>query len=104
MTCPNCNKSLNITVRKGVEFESCTSCGGFWIALDEMDKILTRSLSNKLARQGAKSLQVASNSKASYKQKEVDSAQAGYKYHGCYGRPHSIRWAQKLSTCVGGFR
>ena len=98
MTCPNCNKSLNITVRKGVEFESCTSCGGFWIALDEMDKIITRSLSNKLAQKGANSIQVTPASKASYKLNEECSTQVDYKYHSCYGRPRSVRWAEKLST------
>ena len=98
MTCPNCKKSLNIIVRKGVEFESCTSCGGFWIALDEMDKILTRSLSNKLAQKGANPQQVAPASKDSYKQKDECQTQVNYKYHTCYGRPRSARWAERLST------
>ena len=98
MTCPNCNKPLNITVRKGVEFESCTSCGGFWIALDEMDKILTRSLSNKLAQKEANSIQLTPASKDGYKQNKERSTQVDCKYHSCYGRPRSMRWAEKLST------
>lgn len=43
MKCPNCNVSLFITDRNGVEIDYCPECRGVWLDRGELDKIIERS-------------------------------------------------------------
>jgi uncharacterized protein len=43
MNCPNCNTTLAITDRQGIEIDYCPNCRGIWLDRGELDKILERS-------------------------------------------------------------
>ena len=43
MKCPNCNTTLLITDRQGIEIDYCPNCRGIWLDRGELDKILERS-------------------------------------------------------------
>jgi Zn-finger nucleic acid-binding protein len=43
MKCPNCNVSLVMTERSGVEIDYCPDCRGVWLDRGELDKIIERS-------------------------------------------------------------
>ena len=46
MKCPNCNVSLVMTDRSGIEIDYCPDCRGVWLDRGELDKIIDRSLPN----------------------------------------------------------
>lgn len=43
MKCPNCNETLVMTDRQGVEIDYCPNCRGVWLDKGELDKIVERS-------------------------------------------------------------
>ena len=43
MKCPNCNETLVMTDRSGVEIDYCPNCRGVWLDRGELDKIIERS-------------------------------------------------------------
>lgn len=43
MKCPNCNVSLVMTDRSGIEIDYCPDCRGVWLDRGELDKIIERS-------------------------------------------------------------
>jgi Zn-finger nucleic acid-binding protein len=43
MKCPNCNETLVMTDRQGVEVDYCPQCRGVWLDRGELDKIIERS-------------------------------------------------------------
>ena len=43
MKCPNCNETLVMADRQGIEIDYCPSCRGVWIDKGEFDKIIERS-------------------------------------------------------------
>lgn len=43
MKCPNCNATLVMTERKGVEIDYCPECRGIWLDKGELDKIIEKS-------------------------------------------------------------
>ena len=43
MNCPNCNETLVMTDRQGVEIDYCPKCRGVWLDRGELDKILERT-------------------------------------------------------------
>ncbi len=43
MKCPNCDETLVMTERQGVEIDYCPKCRGVWLDKGELDKILERS-------------------------------------------------------------
>ena len=43
MKCPNCNETLVMTDRNGVEIDYCPNCRGVWLDRGELDKIIERS-------------------------------------------------------------
>jgi Zn-finger nucleic acid-binding protein len=45
MKCPNCNETLVMTERQGVEIDYCPKCRGVWLDKGELDKIIERSTS-----------------------------------------------------------
>lgn len=44
MKCPNCDETLIITERQGIEIDYCHKCRGVWLDKGELDKIIERSL------------------------------------------------------------
>ena len=43
MKCPNCNETLVMADRQGVEIDYCPSCRGVWLDRGELDKIIERT-------------------------------------------------------------
>jgi hypothetical protein len=43
MKCPNCDNSLVMSDRNGVEIDYCPECRGVWLDRGELDKIIERS-------------------------------------------------------------
>ncbi len=43
MKCPNCNETLIMADRQGVEIDYCPACRGVWLDRGELDKIIERS-------------------------------------------------------------
>ena len=45
MKCPNCDETLVMTDRQGIEIDYCPKCRGVWLDKGELDKIIERSSS-----------------------------------------------------------
>ena len=45
MKCPNCDETLVMTERQGVEIDYCPKCRGVWLDKGELDKIIQKSQS-----------------------------------------------------------
>lgn len=43
MNCPNCNVTLLISDRQGIEIDYCPQCRGIWLDRGELDKLIERS-------------------------------------------------------------
>ena len=43
MKCPNCNETLVMADRQGIEIDYCPSCRGVWLDRGELDKIIERT-------------------------------------------------------------
>jgi uncharacterized protein len=43
MQCPNCNETLVMADRQGVEIDYCPKCRGVWLDRGELDKLIERS-------------------------------------------------------------
>jgi Zn-finger nucleic acid-binding protein len=43
MKCPNCDETLVMSDRQGVEIDYCPKCRGVWLDKGELDKIIERS-------------------------------------------------------------
>ena len=43
MKCPNCDETLVMAERQGVEIDYCPKCRGVWLDKGELDKIIERS-------------------------------------------------------------
>ena len=43
MKCPNCDETLVMTERQGVEIDYCPKCRGIWLDKGELDKIIEKS-------------------------------------------------------------
>lgn len=43
MKCPDCEETLVMTERQGVEIDYCPKCRGIWLDRGELDKIIERS-------------------------------------------------------------
>jgi Uncharacterized protein conserved in bacteria len=43
MKCPNCDETLVMADRQGVEIDYCPKCRGVWLDKGELDKIIERS-------------------------------------------------------------
>ena len=43
MKCPNCDETLVMTERQGVEIDYCPKCRGVWLDKGELDKIIEKS-------------------------------------------------------------
>jgi Zn-finger nucleic acid-binding protein len=43
MKCPNCDETLLMSDKNGIEIDYCPSCRGIWLDRGELDKIIERS-------------------------------------------------------------
>ena len=43
MKCPNCNETLVMADRQGVDVDYCPDCRGVWLDRGELDKIIERT-------------------------------------------------------------
>jgi uncharacterized protein len=43
MKCPNCDTTLVMSERQGIEIDYCPACRGVWLDRGELDKIIERS-------------------------------------------------------------
>ncbi len=43
MNCPNCNVTLVMSDKQGIEIDYCPQCRGIWLDRGELDKIIERS-------------------------------------------------------------
>lgn len=43
MKCPNCNVTLVMSDKNGVEIDYCPECRGIWLDKGELDKIMERA-------------------------------------------------------------
>ncbi len=43
MNCPNCNVTLVMSDKQGIEIDYCPKCRGIWLDRGELDKIIERS-------------------------------------------------------------
>jgi Zn-finger nucleic acid-binding protein len=43
MKCPNCNETLLMTDRQGVEIDYCPKCRGVWLDKGELDKLIDKA-------------------------------------------------------------
>lgn len=51
MKCPNCQTTLSISDRLGVEIDYCMQCRGVWLDRGELDKIIERSTADREAEE-----------------------------------------------------
>lgn len=51
MKCPNCEETLVMTERQGVEIDYCPKCRGVWLDKGELDKIIEKSTSVQSSQQ-----------------------------------------------------
>lgn len=49
MNCPQCNVTLVMTERSGIEIDYCPQCRGVWLDRGELDKIIERSAASQPA-------------------------------------------------------
>lgn len=47
MKCPNCDETLAMTERQGIEIDYCPKCRGVWLDKGELDKIIEKSMEQK---------------------------------------------------------
>lgn len=85
MQCPNCNETLVMADRQGIEIDYCPKCRGVWLDRGELDKIIERSAAYTQApdpNQG----QSLPNQGPSYKEdyKQYPPQQHGGHYHDPY--------------------
>jgi uncharacterized protein len=43
MNCPNCNITLVMSNKQGIEIDYCPKCRGIWLDRGELDRIIERS-------------------------------------------------------------
>lgn len=54
MKCPNCEETLVMTERQGVEIDYCPKCRGVWLDKGELDKIIDKATAaNTQEQQGS---------------------------------------------------
>ena len=53
MKCPNCDETLVMTERQGVEIDYCPKCRGVWLDKGELDKIIDKSQAGLAGRHPA---------------------------------------------------
>ena len=47
MKCPNCEETLVMTERQGIEIDYCPKCRGVWLDKGELDKMLEKAITSE---------------------------------------------------------
>lgn len=47
MKCPNCEETLVMTERQGVEIDYCPKCRGVWLDKGELDKMIEKAITSE---------------------------------------------------------
>ncbi|MGV3507853.1 MAG: zf-TFIIB domain-containing protein [Sphingobacteriaceae bacterium] len=55
MKCPNCQATLLLADKKGVEIDYCPECRGIWLDRGELEKIMERSADHYSKRENYES-------------------------------------------------
>ena len=55
MKCPNCDTTLQMTERHGVEIDYCPNCRGIWLDKGELEKIMERTADHYARRENYES-------------------------------------------------
>jgi Zn-finger nucleic acid-binding protein len=84
MQCPNCNETLVMADRQGIEVDYCPKCRGVWLDRGELDKIIERSAAYNPG--ATPNTSQGSSYKEDYKQ--YPPQQGGYNQGGHYNDPH----------------
>lgn len=50
MKCPNCEATLQMSEKHGVEIDYCPNCRGIWLDKGEMEKIMDRAADHYSSR------------------------------------------------------
>lgn len=79
MQCPNCNVTLLMTDRQGIEIDYCPQCRGVWLDRGELDKLIERSVQDVPA-------QAASRPASAYREQRYRDDH----YHGKRRKKHSL--------------
>ena len=69
MKCPNCNETLVMSDRNGIEIDYCPKCRGVWLDRGELDKIIERSSQHS-----------ASRPTEVYREKQYENREGDYRY------------------------
>lgn len=51
MKCPNCEETLVMSERQGIEIDYCPKCRGVWLDKGELDKIIEKSALTEMNQQ-----------------------------------------------------
>lgn len=54
MKCPNCEETLVMSERQGIEIDYCPTCRGVWLDRGELDKIIEKSAAEQSMNSGSK--------------------------------------------------
>ena len=80
MKCPNCNETLVMTDRQGVEIDYCPACRGVWLDRGELDKIIERSAAYEAQTPPTPPPAAAQPPQPYYKDGYKDQYKEGYKH------------------------
>lgn len=72
MKCPNCNETLLMSDKNGIEIDYCPNCRGIWLDRGELDKIIERSAAHYSVKEnyGRDQERYKQHSKPYHKKKE----------------------------------
>lgn len=73
MKCPNCNETLMMSDRNGIEIDYCPNCRGVWLDRGELDKIIDRS---------SPSTPTPGNPPGEYRHKDYSGKDDDHRYRG----------------------
>jgi len=73
MKCPNCEETLVMADRQGVEIDYCPRCRGVWLDKGELDKIIEKSTVAESSQQLKKN-----DEKRKYRQDDDDDDDSGF--------------------------
>lgn len=77
MKCPNCDETLVMAERQGIEIDYCPKCRGVWLDKGELDKIIEKSFVGQ------------SNQQQQQKHIRYDDTDADDDFSGRHKREHS---------------
>lgn len=86
MKCPNCDETLVMAERQGVEIDYCPLCRGVWLDRGELDKIIEKSLNQEMPDQNQQNQNYNEPyNPGGYSGGHHDSKRGGYNKHGRRG-------------------